>query len=98
MLIEFSDRARIRAKRVWTAYSAAALSLAVSLFLGACSTDPGAIEPSGSTDAGPGSRTDGMISKDIDSVFQNRTDTESLSLPGGLDDPFSHGAAAGGLQ
>jgi hypothetical protein len=93
MKIEFCDRPSPKAKRVRTACSAAAFSLAVSIVLGACSSGPDA-----SDELGPGGRRDGMINQDIDSVFQNRTDVQSLTQPGGLDNPFSRGQGSRGLQ
>jgi hypothetical protein len=52
----------------------AALLLAASLALGACSGDP-SVEP----------RRDSMISEDIGSVFQTGTDAQTLVEPGGRD-------------
>jgi hypothetical protein len=83
MQIEICGRPSPEAKPVRTACGAAALSLAVSIVVGACSNG---------LDAGdelrPGGQRDAMINEDIRSVFQNRTDTESLTQPGGIDSPF----------
>jgi hypothetical protein len=85
MKIEICGRPSPKAKPVRTACGAAALSLAVLILVGACSNGIDA-----SDELGPGGGHDAMINQDIRSVFQNRTDTQSLTQPGGLDDPFSH--------